>query len=214
MIFQQFHQSTPSGCNTMNAKLKNSSQSENIIYNDFLLKLEEHPTPETIKKLQIKIDELEDKLLDQARLSQCKELELRRQFDEQKGRILMKYLELKAQYSNFKNFYQEKRTLWEKDNSNLLKVIRSLVKAITHKEEGMLDILKDLDRDLNWGITTSFQSSYTQNTLKENCFLPFSEKKNIEEPVNIKTGFFSGLKEVTRGLHNDHNGRVFFISSL
>jgi hypothetical protein len=130
-----------------------------VLYKDFLLKLEEEPTPENMKKLHEKIDELETKLVSQTKASQQRELELQRLVDENKGKWIVKYLEAKMQIENMKAFYQDGKNFWQKDLKNLFAAIKILFKTIKDKDSQNLEMLKDIERELSSVFTASLNLS-------------------------------------------------------
>ena len=131
----------------INPQLTTSSQSPP--YSEFLLHLEELPTPETIKKLQARIHELEDRLLEQNKQAHCRELDFHRHFNEKKGQWVLKYLELKSELANTKNSYEERNNQWEQDASQLVKIIKFLTNTVKTKEEQANTIIKALDADFS-----------------------------------------------------------------
>ena len=169
----------------MNPNPKPSQSSQSGLYADFLIHLEEQPTPETIKRLQRKIEELQEKVLEQAKQAHRKELEFHRLFDEKKGRWVLRYLEVKVQLANFKAYHEEQSNMWKRDSSDLVRVIKILSQNIREKEGKTLGLLKDLDRDINWMIATSSQYMDHNASPKEICFSPPSDKspmKNAHTP--------------------------------
>ena len=62
----------------------NLSINSDSVYRDFVLKLEENARPETILKLHLRIEELENQLSSQIQAFQKRELELHKQFDQKK----------------------------------------------------------------------------------------------------------------------------------
>lgn len=171
----------------MNPNLKPAQSSQTNLYADFLIHLEEQPTPETIKRLQQKIEELQEKVLEQAKQAHRKELELHRLHDEKKGRWVLKYLEVKVQLANFKTYHEEQSNMWKRDSNDLVRVIKILSQTIREKEGKIIELLKDLDRDVNWMMATSSQCMDPNASPKEICFSPPSDKspvKNANTPPN------------------------------
>jgi len=161
----------------MSTHLKHSLSSHNNLYADFLIHLEEQPTPETIKRLQQKIEELQEKVLEQAKQAKTKELELHRLYDEKKGKWVLRYLEAKVQLTNFKAYHDEQSKMWNRDSSDLVRVIKILSQNIRDKEQKTLELLKDIDRDVNWMRSTSNQCV---DSPKEICFSPPSDKSPLK----------------------------------
>lgn len=150
---------------SIHPNLTTSSQSP--LYSEFLLHLEELPTPETIKKLQIRISQLEDRLLETNKQAHCRELEFHRLFNEKKGQWVLKYLELKSELANTKNYYEDKNNQWEQDASQLVKIIKFLTNACKQKEEQVNTVLKALDSDFSLIIS---QSTSTCNSHRTDFF--------------------------------------------
>ena len=181
----------------MNLRDKSPVLKGDTICNDFLLRLEDQPTPETIRKLQLRIDELEDKLIDQARLNQCKELELRRVYDENKGQWILKYLEVKAELKNFKASYEDKCRLWHQDSSSLVQVITFLLQIIREKEIETLDILSELSKELGLIVLTTLHPSQESKKFHEAYFSGHSHDKNLAELEIRLDGISSTAKKAT-----------------
>ena len=117
---------------------------------ELLLNLEENTNnPNTIKSLHKKIDDLQTKIIEQQQQYQKRELELHKDYDLKKSKLIMRYLEMKIQVDNYKNFYDEGKKIWQKDLKNLYHLIQDLLKKIKEKDEQYLIILQDIDREFN-----------------------------------------------------------------
>jgi len=135
-----------------------------VIYKDFLLKLEEEPTPELVKRLQNKIEELENKLIEQTKAAQQRELEQHQIFDQKKSRWILRYLDAKMQLENNKSFYQDGKKLWHQDTKNLFNAIKILFKNMKEKDNQCLDMLKDLEKELQSALNVSLNLSCSHNS--------------------------------------------------
>ena len=121
-----------------------------LICRELLLNLEENTNnPNTIKSLHKKIDDLQTKIIEQQQLYQKRELELHKDYDKKKSKLIMRYLEMKIQVDNYKNFYDEGKKIWQQDLKNLYHLIQDLLKKIKEKDEQYLIILQDIDREFN-----------------------------------------------------------------
>lgn len=154
-----------------------------VIYKDFLLKLEEEPTPELVKKLHNKIEELENKLIQQNKAAQQRELEQHQIFDQKKGRWILRYLDAKMQLENNKTFYQDGKKIWHQDTNNMFKAIKILFKKIKEKDNQCLDMLKDLEKELQCALSASINlsSSHNSNPHLDHHRTPAHDLEIIEE---------------------------------
>ena len=182
----------------MNLRDKTSALKGDTICNDFLLRLEDQPTPETIRKLQLRIDELEDRLIDQAKLNQCKELELRRIYDEKKGQWILKYLEVKAELKNFKSIHEDKCRLWHQDTSSLVQVITFLLQIIREKEIETFDLLSELRKELGLIVLATLQPSQESRQFHEEHFSGRSHDKILAE-LDIRLDGMSSTAKKAKG---------------
>lgn len=132
------------------------TQKEGQIYRNSLRKLEENTSTETILKLSLRIEELENKLLDQNQFYQKRELELHKQFDQKKYKWILKYLEIKVQLEKLKEANNKTKKTCHQDVMNLYNTVHALLEKLKSKNELEIADLKTLEKDIADSMTTFF----------------------------------------------------------
>jgi len=125
-----------------------STPKENQLYKNFLHKFQENANPETVLKLSLRIEELENQLLDQHQLAQKRELELHKQFDQKKYKWILKYLEIKLQLEKLKETNNKIKKNFCQDLLDLSDTVQLLLKKSRERDELQLSDLKALEKDI------------------------------------------------------------------
>ncbi len=124
------------------------------MFKDFLIKLEENAKPETILKLQLRIEELEKQLSNQTQAFQKRELELHKQFDQKKSQWIVKYYELKLQLEKQKTNFKTIQQTSDQDFIQLYQTIHQLVEKLKKKDEDHLCNLRQLEKEISVSMGT------------------------------------------------------------
>lgn len=145
------------------------------VYKDILEDMDEEAHA---KNLNLKIQELERKIHEQAQQQTNQEFEFHHQFDRKKVRWVLKFLEMKLELENYKKFYQDGKRLWLEDLKNLCRVIQTLFKKMKEKDDHYISVLKDIDRE----VAKFYKGQNPPTTkLKDSAFQPFPVRTNDTE---------------------------------
>jgi len=123
-------------------------------YRDLLLHLEENLNVETLLKMSIRIEELENKLHDQHHIAQKRELELHKQFDQKKYKWIFKYLEIKLQLEKLKETNNQTQKTLHQDLLNLCNTVHLLLKKLKEKDDMYLNEFRSLEKDIADSMTS------------------------------------------------------------